>query len=881
MIGKTFAHYRITGKLGSGGMGDVYRAEDTKLKREVAMKVLPEAFARDEERMKRFEREAQVLASLNHPNIAAIYGIEEVDGVRALVLELVEGPTLAELIAAGRIPAEEALRIARQMAVGLLAAHEKSVIHRDLKPANVKLTQEGDVKILDFGLAKALEGETPDVEDSNSPTLSRGATQAGVLLGTAAYMSPEQAKGKPVDRRADVWAFGAVLYEMLTGKRAFAGEDMSETLAFVLTKEPDWTALPSATPDALRKILRLCLSKDAKRRVRDIGDALLLMEDELEAVVPPSTPKATFSPWVAAVVASLLAGALGWSLKPEAPRPLVRSIATPPASEPLNLSANAFDVAITPDGTRIVYTVAMDGGRRLVVRAMEQLEAMPLPGHAANLGGPFVSPDGNWVAYVNGGALWKVSIDGGLPVTVCSIPGGDLRGASWGDDGTIVFASSTGELWRVSSGGGTPVELMKPGLANESYRWPEVLPGSEAVLFTISRGGSLQTAQIALLLLSTGESRVLLTGGSNPRYAPTGHIVYGVSGTLRAVSFDLETLEVTSDPIPILGGVVTKSSGAADFAISRDGSLVYVKGSHGSGTELVWVDRNGQEEALSAPPRNYVFLQLSPDRSRLALAIRDQENDIWIWEFARETLTRLSFDHGVDTHPIWSPDGLRIAYSSGEQDVLVWIAADGTGGPERLAKSAKRLIPYAFSPDGERLVLLDSDFEAHPETRRDLAVLSLKDGGSSAPLLATEFEEGTAAISPGGDYMAYRSNESGQQEIYVRPFPNVKDDRWLVSRDGGLGPVWARDGSELFYRTADGQLMAVPVQLEYGFEFGTPELVLEHPYRTAFIGKTYDVSLDGKRFLMIKEVGVSNAALILVQNWGEELKRLVPPEGTR
>ena len=504
-------------------MGDVYRAEDTKLEREVAMKVLPEAFARDEERMKRFEREAQVLASLNHPNIAAIYGIEEVDGVRALVLELVEGPTLAELIAAGPIPAEEALRIARQMAVGLLAAHEKSVIHRDLKPANVKLTQEGDVKILDFGLATALEGETRDVEDSNSPTLSRGATQAGVLLGTAAYMSPEQAKGKPVDRRADVWAFGAVLYEMLTGKRAFAGEAMSETLAFVLTKEPDWTALPSATPDALRKLLRLCLSKDAKRRVRDIGDALLLMEDELEAVVPPSSPKATFRPWVAAVAASLLAGALGWNLKPAAPRPLVRSVATPPSSEPLNLRLDYSDVAITPDGSRIVYPVTAGGRTRLVVRAMDELEALLVPGILNNVGGPFVSPDGNWVAYVNGGALTKVSIDGGPLVTLCTIPGGIFRGGSWGDEGTIVFATGTGGLWRVSSGGGTPVELTKPGLADESHQSPEVLPGGEAVLFTIMRGGSVVTARVAVASLSTGESRVLLAGGSNPRYAPTGN----------------------------------------------------------------------------------------------------------------------------------------------------------------------------------------------------------------------------------------------------------------------------------------------------------------------------------------------------------------------
>ena len=879
MIGESFAHYRITGKLGAGGMGEVYRARDTKLKREVAIKVLPEAFARDAERMKRLEREAQVLASLNHPNIAAIYGLEDVDGIRALVLELVEGPTLAERIASGPMPLDEILKCARQMAVGLEAAHEKSVIHRDLKPANVKLTKEGDIKILDFGLAKALEGEMPDVEDSNSPTLTRAGTQAGVLLGTAAYMSPEQAKGKPVDRRADVWAFGVVLFEMLTGTKLFSGETVSETLASVIKDEPELDRLPPETPKHIRRLLYRCLTKDPAERLQAIGEARIAIdrpETELETSVAPSdrvrsqVALAAF----AVLVASVITGVTVRQFESETPRPVVRVMARPPSSETLDTAQGDVDVAITPGGTHIIYLVTVGGARQLAVRALDRLETLLLPG-LGDPRGPFLSPDGNWVGYFDGiVALKKVSILGGAPLTVHTLTeaGSASRGASWGDDNTIVFATAAvSELWRVAASGGEAEELTKPESATEDHVFPEVLPGSKAVLFTILRR-PVEGSAIAVLSLPTGESKVLIPGGSHPRYAPTGHIVYGIDGRLRAVAFDLQTLEVTSDPVPILEGLVTKDTGAANFDVARDGSLVYITGSPGRRHRtLAWVDRQGRESALAAPPRNYSRPQISPDGSRLAVEARDRDADIWIWDFGRETLTRFTFDPGPDRTPVWSPDGLRVAFSSGIPPNLFWKAADGTGGVERLTESSNAQWVEAIALDGKHLVFR----ELEPETRYDLHVLSLLDRRSSAPLIATEFNERGAEISPDGRYVAYQSDESGQYEIYVRPFPNVEDGRWPVSRNGGVYPVWARNGRELFFITPEGQIKAVPFQIGPGVGLGSVETVVENAlYQTG--ARSYDVSPDGEHFLLVREDGAERE-LILVLNWGEELKRLIPP----
>ena len=701
--GTRLGPYEVVEAIGAGGMGEVYRARDTTLGRDVAIKVLPEDFAADAERLARFRREAQVLASLNHPNIAAIYGTEE----NALILELVEGPTLAERIAAGPIPLEEAIAIARQIAEALEAAHEAGVIHRDLKPPNVKVQDDGTVKALDFGLAKAIEGDA-EGDSSESPTLTGAATRAGVIMGTAAYMSPEQAKGKRVDKRADVWAFGAVLYEMLTGRRPFAGDDVSETLACVLMKEPDWDALPADFSPTLRKYLRRCLEKDPKQRVRDIGDVRLAMDGVFEVDAPPSSEAPTVGAerrfgWPAIGVTLFLGTLVGiafWSSRPEAPGPLARFVVDPSPEPP---GQGDVDIAITPDGTRIAYLTTVNE-RGLVVRALDELEATPLGGLGSGLRGPFLSPDGNWVVYFDGSGVQKVSILGGPPVTICEFPTGGSRGGSWGDDDTIIFATNaTSGLWRIPAGGGEPEELTAPDPEQGDHVWPEILPGGEAVLFTII-GESVENAQIAVLSLDSGETKVLVPGGSNPRYAPTGHIVYGVGGTLRAVGFDLDELEVTSDPVPVVDGVSTKRSGAANFGISQNGSLAYVAGPQGRGPErtLVWVDREGREEALAAEPRIYRYPRVSPDGTRLALDVRDQEEDIWIWSFARETLTRLTFDPDWDLRPVWTPDLLQVAFAS-ERDggfSTFWKAADGTGTVELMIENANNPMPLAFSRTG-------------------------------------------------------------------------------------------------------------------------------------------------------------------------------------
>ena len=609
--GHKLDHYEILELIGKGGMGEVYRARDGKLGRDVAIKVLPDELAEDTERLSRFQREAQVLASLNHPNIASIYGLEQSEGTHYLVLELVPGETLAERIARGPIPAGEAIEIAMQIAEALEAAHEQGIVHRDLKPANIKLTEDGKGKVLDFGLAKAFVQQTPEADSSMSPTLTRDATRVGVILGTAAYMSPEQAKGKRVDKRADIWAFGAVVYEMLTGKRAFTGEDVSDTLAAVLRAEPDLDALRADVSPAVRTALARCLEKNPTERVRDIGDVKLAMggafaepaDDDAVLGATSTARRASVGALIAAVAAafalSAITGVAVWNLKPQARRPSVRVVATPPSATRLDISlAPDVDVAITPDGTRIVYAVSGNGQRELVVRPLDQLEATPITkgrdrGARIIPRGVFLSPDGNWVGYFQSRRLQKVSILGGPPVTICPLPDGAPRGASWGLDDTIVFATSsptsapTSGLWRVPAAGGEPEELTKPDPDGGDHLWPEILPGGEAVLFTIM-GDSVESAQIALLTLVDGHIRVLIPGGSNPRYVASGHIVYGVGGTLRAVGLDLETLEVTTDPVPVLEGVVTKPSGAADFGVSRDGSLVYVAGD----SELVTRQKN-------------------------------------------------------------------------------------------------------------------------------------------------------------------------------------------------------------------------------------------------------------------------------------------------
>jgi serine/threonine-protein kinase len=715
--GTRLGPYEIQSALGAGGMGEVYRARDTKLGREVALKVVAASFAQDADRVARFHREAQLLAALNHPHIATIYGLEEAQGSQFLVMELVEGDTLAERLKTGPLPVAEALRIARQVADALQAAHEKGIIHRDLKPANIALTADGQVKVLDFGLAKALGPAEAGHHDAPgltaSPTLSLAATQAGMILGTAAYMAPEQAKGKPVDKRSDVWAFGCVLYEMLTGRRAFEGEDISDTLANVLKIDPDWQALPAEVPTAIRALLRRCLDKDRRTRVADISAALFVLDETASLARPAEGPAEAghsvrgevprwrrIAPVAGALIlgGAIVGGAVWWSMQP-APPPVVRTTVTTSGSTALTLSAADRDLAITPDGSRIVYP----GSNQLLVRALDQLEPAVLSG---GLGPPpprgaFVSPDGQWVGFFDffdrNTTMKKVAITGGPSVTVCVIDGAS-RGATWGGDGTVIFATLASEtgLQRVSAAGGEPAVLTKPDRerGERDHFWPRFLPGGEAVLFTIiPANGGIESAQIAVLDLRTGTSKVLIRGGSDAHYVPTGHLVYGVTGTVHAVAFDLERLEVVGTPAPVLHGVVTTDHGAVDVAVAANGSLVYVPGGAGDRQTVVSVDRQGRSSPLPGlPPDRYLDVRVSPDGARLAVAT---DTDMWTYDFARATPSRLTSEPARDARaPLWTPDGRRIIFTSTRAGYpeLFWRQADGTGSDEPLLARAKDLI---------------------------------------------------------------------------------------------------------------------------------------------------------------------------------------------
>ena len=890
MVGTTVSHYKVTEKIGEGGMGEVYLATDTKLNRDVALKILPEQFASDSQRMGRFQREAEVLASLDHPNIGQIYGIEDAGQTKALVLQLIEGPTLADRIAQGPIPVEDALKIALQIAEGLEAAHEKGVIHRDLKPANIKVTPEGQVKILDFGLAKALEGEAPDSSLSQSPTLTNAATQAGVILGTAAYMSPEQAKGKAVDKRADIFAFGAVLYECLTGKRAFEGEDVSDTLASILLREPDLEALPVSTPESIRRLLRRCLQKDLSRRFRDIGYSRIEIEEALTAPTTEIPSATTVTPgrpsWrqaiplvVALIVGAVIASIAVWSVMSPAPPRLGRFT----ISEPPNVNFDTDStptVAISSDGTRIVY---VGPGRQLYVRAIDQLDAVAL---RAGVGtNPFISPDGNWVGFrsISGAdALEKVSIHGGPSVVLSELMGG-IAGAAWGADDSIIFGTSQSNgLFRVSAAGGEEREPLTDLEEGESgHRWPEILPGGRTVLFTVQKGQGDANREIAALDLETGERKLLIPGGGNPHYAATGHIVYGVGGTLFAVPFDFDAVEVKGDPIPVLEGVVTRALGDAHFSLAEDGTLVYVPGTGGGVGEqrtFVWVDREGQEEPVAAEGRDYQEFSLSPDGTKIAVRVIGTENtDVWIYDLVRDTPMRLTFDSATEeVFPTWTLDGQWVAFGS-PGGPLSWKAADGTGEVETLVESSSNQYPQDFSPDRTALVFEDRN------SGFDLGMLSLAGERTSTLLLKTEFNERNAILSPDGRWMAYQSNESGQNELYVRPFPDVNGGRWQVSSGGGQWPLWNPNGRELFYVASKG-MMAVPIETEPTFTRGTVDLLFDlGPYLkpSARTNRRIAISPEGDRFLMLKAGGGSDetaetTSIIVVQNWFEELKARVP-----
>jgi Tol biopolymer transport system component len=903
VTGQMIAHYRVQEKIGAGGMGEVYRAQDTRLCRDVALKVLPEAFARDTERMARFEREAKVLASLNHPNIASIYGLEELNGAHALVMELVEGPTFAERIRQGRIPLEEVLTFAKQIADGLEYAHERGIIHRDLKPSNVKLTPESQVKLLDFGLAKALEGETVEPELQNSPTLSAAATRTGVLLGTAAYMSPEQARGKRVDRRADIWAFGCMLYEMFSGRAAFTGETTSDILASVIRAEPDWSSLPGSVPPRIHELLRRCLQKDAKQRLRDIGDARIIIEEALSGSVASDTVPAggltrglqhRGMGW-AWLVAGLVLGAVGAVviasyLRPSpGKRPVSRFAFGFPAPDSQPAASEGFPlrdfpaVAISRDGTRIAYIGASGHTTQLFMRRVDHLEPQPLP-DSANATSPFFSPDGQWVGFFADGKVKKASVQGGEATTLCDAP--INRSATWGPDSTITFAPTLfGGLMRVSAAGGSPEILTAPDVSKGelTYRWPEILPGEKAILFVIASAqdiGSFSESKIVAMRLDTREKKILPILGTYPRYSPSGHLLFERDGRVFAVAFDPHRLEVTGQPVPVLDGVKTSpNSGAADFAVSDTGSLVYLpENAYTHDGRIVWVDRKKQVKELAAPARHYGSPHISPDGERIAVAIPSGSSgsDVWVYEIPHGTLTRLTFDEHSSA-PIWSPDGKRIAFATTRPTgpAILVKPADGSGAEETLVTGESLiLVPTSWSSDGKFLAY----WAVGSATGRDIWITPLTGERKPQPFLQTKFNEIQARFSPDNRWIAYQSEESGRYEVYVQPFPGP-GGKWQISTNGGTTPVWAQNGRELFYMSS-GNFMSVSVTTQPTFSASTPRIVADYP--PFLMGRlsngVYDVSPDGQRFLFVK-ANVENGPpdeVRVVLNWTEELKHLAP-----
>jgi serine/threonine-protein kinase len=869
-------------------MGEVYRATDTKLGREVAIKRLPEAFASDPERLARFEREAKLLAALNHSNIAHVYGFERAalsDGsaVHFLAMELVEGEDLAERLKRGPIPVDEALAVAKQVAEALEEAHEKGIVHRDLKPSNVKVTPEGKVKVLDFGLAKAYSAESTSSASpslSESPTLARTGTAAGLILGTAAYMSPEQARGRTVDKRADIWAFGVVLLEMLTGKRLFDGETVSDVLAAVLTREVDWTALPRETPAGVRRLLRRCLDRDPRTRLRDIGEARVAVGPGESTPAPAEAegrPRGRgVSTWVALFggVSALLAGLAAGFVVPRAetiqPKPLVRFVLD--TGQPL-LSASWHQfggLAVSRDGQRLAW-VASDGTvERLYQRRMDSLETRALP-ETAGASTPFFSPDGTWIGFFADRMLKKISVEGGAPVALA--PAHDSRGGCWSDGDEIVFAADAGSgLLRIPAGGGSPRPLTELDVSRGelSHRWPSVVAGADAVLFTLKTRG-LQTfddAPIAAVSLKSGERRHVIDGGTGASYSSTGHLVYARGGALLAAPFDPARLAVTGPPFTALEGVShSGGTGSAHYALSRTGTLLSLPGSVDVDNRmLVRSDLRGGMEALTREPRPFIMVRTAPDGRRLALWIGTPDDEVWTYEVDRGILARLV--QGA-TNPVWSPDGQWILFSGATQDDLGRVRVDGGGAPESLLTRKGAQVPSSMSPDGRLLAFTEDS----PETGSDVWTLSL-DRRETQLLLGTRFNESAATFSPDGRLLAFVSDETGRNEVYVQPFPGPGARR-QVSVGGGTSPSWGRPRGEIYYQDGTA-MMTASVQTGASIQSSPPRKLFDGVLPPTFddVMAAWDIGPGGQGFVMPRQLEQKQAsALMLALNWSPDAAR--------
>ena len=874
-------------------MGEVYRARDERLNREVAIKVLPEAFAQDIDRLARFEREARLLASLNHPHIGAIYGLEESDNTRFLVLELVPGTALNELVARGPMPIEQALVISLQIAEALEVAHERGIVHRDLKPSNIKITEDEQVKVLDFGLAKVLEEPSANSNVSESPTVLYQGTQKGLILGTAAYMSPEQAKGKRVDKRTDIWAFGCVLYELLTGKPVFFGEATTDTLAAVIRDEPDWSLLPSATPKRIRQLLRRCLQKDPTLRLRDIGDARVEIMDAMSEPVEEST---IVGPTVASarkdrrqtilfaltglVIGVIVSGLGFWVISSFASsrgltaQPVRRFAINLTETEPLALTKfvplaiGRQALTLSPDGNNLVYVVNHNGVAQLCLRPLNQFDTKLIVGTEGAYN-PFFSPDGKWVGFFADNKLKKVSLAGGEPVTLCEAR--NPVGADWGPNDSIFFGDQEGgTLTRVSSSGGTPQAIPVGGAQASDV---EVLPDGKWLLYSTSQGSNPDYHEIRAVSLEAGQSSVVLQGGSNPRYLPSGHLLFTRAGGLMAAPFDLANRKVTGPSVAVIEGVRSEIYGNAQFSVTENGTLAYIPGAAGWIGKPVWVDRQGKITQIPLPAQCYGGFKLSPDGKRLAIQVASANDDIWIYEFERGTFLRLTLN-GSNIGPVWSPDGKRVVFGSFRDGRfgLFWKAADGSGAEERLTTASPETFQAADSWSADGKALLFGEWSATDQG--DIWILPLEGERKPGPFLRTPFSEFFSSFSPDGRWIVYTSDESGRYEVYVRPYPGP-GGKWQVSTEGGEEPVWSANGQELFYRNGE-KWMVASVQTKPEFHAQMPRLLFEN-YFINVPGLSHYVSPDGQRQVMIQPIGQETPKQInIVLNWFEELKQHVP-----
>ena len=874
--GSRIGPYEVSAPIGAGGMGQVWRATDTTLGRQVAIKILPDAFASDPDRLARFEREAKTLASLNHPHIAAIYGFEKSGGTHALVMELVDGEDLSQRIARGAIALDEALPIARQIANALEAAHAHNIIHRDLKPANIKMRADGTVKVLDFGLAKAMDrkGALSD-SASMAPTITTPAmTQAGMILGTAAYMSPEQARGRAIDERADIWAFGAVLYEMLSGRRAFVGDDVTDTLAAVVLKEPDWNALPPATPPGIRRLLARSLRKDPKQRLHHVADARIELDDPVTEAAPAGIepPEARRS-WArlaagAAVLLAVAAVAVVQTVRlsrvgavPSSP---VRFTIAPPAGVE-SLDASVPLAVLSPDGIRIVQSLRRGPVAQLFMRRLDEDEAKPIAG-SENGTRPFFSPDGKWVAFIARGTMKKVAVDGGAAV---DIGPADFGTGAWTPDDTIVFTPNySSGLWRMAASGGTPQKLTEPNTKDGElgHFWPQILPDGKTVLFT-SFKTPVEQSRIEAYSLETGARKVVMDGGFHGRYVASGHLLFARSTTVFAAPFDVNRQEVTSPPAPVLSDVaVDNPNGLAQFSVSSTGTLAYVSQSAANPPRrLAWLDRTGRISPIGQERRVFSDPRLSPDGRELAVSIRgERDADVWVYDLSRGTFGRVTTAPGTQSDPVWTPDGRRLYFLFEEPVFHIYSRlADGGPEPERILDGPFDVRPTSVSPDGGVLVYERND---PATTRQGIWLLPLTGERKPRAFVDTPAEERDGIVSPDGRWLAYRSDETGRDEVYLQSFPDGPD-RVQVSTNGGQWVRWSRDGREIFFREGE-KLMAASVR---GREVGRPDMLFQRTWSGG-----YDVAPDGRFIAALPDENAPPTPARVVLNWLEELKQRVP-----